>query len=172
MQKWRKAVPRADREMSCNDRLCEKHFEESCLIRFYQHKMPDGSVVKIERGRTALIPGSIPTIFPNLPKYLSGPPTKKRKGPGLSPTDKKICFETNMPEESISSLIKDLDKIVRPSEGWIVVPHNNQMILCFKLNDNFQYERHLIVEQDFTLKVSSELFKNISNILLTIKFTC
>lgn len=41
--------------------------------------MPDGSTHRIKRGRPTLREGSVPSIFPNLPSYLSS--SRKRRKP-------------------------------------------------------------------------------------------
>lgn len=60
--------------------VCEIHFQSECVDRTYKTVMPDGTLFVLERGRPLLKSGSIPTLFPNLPKYLSST-IKKRKPP-------------------------------------------------------------------------------------------
>jgi len=51
--------------------VCKKHFAKDEIIEYYENKIPDGSIQKIERGPYTLIKNPVPSIFLNLPKYLS-----------------------------------------------------------------------------------------------------
>ncbi|XP_035205490.1 uncharacterized protein LOC118180519 [Stegodyphus dumicola] len=80
LDKCRHAIPRADRILSEKDDVCEHHFAVSDIKRFYETKLFDGTIFKLEMGRPRLQEGAIPSIFPNLPSYLSKP-SRKRKAP-------------------------------------------------------------------------------------------
>jgi len=58
--------------------VCEKHFDETSLIKYFEIEMADGSIQKIERDRILLKENSVPSLFPDLPHYLSSK-TKNRK---------------------------------------------------------------------------------------------
>lgn len=77
---WNKAIPRADKILEMTNTVCEVHFQYECVDKTYKTVLPDGTLFVMERGRPLLKPGSIPTLFPNLPKYLSST-IKKRKPP-------------------------------------------------------------------------------------------
>lgn len=51
-------------------RLCELHFEERYILKTYTHVI-NGQTVETPRGRWDLQNDAIPTLFPNIPKYLS-----------------------------------------------------------------------------------------------------
>jgi len=88
---WQRAIPRADRILTARDRVCEKHFEAGMIERTYKVVIGD-KVKELERGKPRLVDGAIPTIFPNLPKYLSKQPVRKRKDrklPAAEPHPKK-----------------------------------------------------------------------------------
>jgi len=88
---WQRAIPRADRILTARDRVCEKHFEAGMIERTYKVVIGD-KVEELERGKPRLVDGAIPTIFPNLPKYLSKQPVRKRKDrklPAAEPHPKK-----------------------------------------------------------------------------------
>jgi len=78
LMKWRRAIPRADRELTSRDRVCSKHFEVHAIETTYKIRIGD-RVEELERGKAKLVPGAVPSLFPNLPKYLSKQPTRKRK---------------------------------------------------------------------------------------------
>lgn len=58
----------------------ELHFHPECIEKTYSTELSDGLFFTMDRGFPLLKPGSVPTIFPNLPKYLSRK-FKKRKSP-------------------------------------------------------------------------------------------
>ncbi|XP_046394679.1 uncharacterized protein LOC124162252 isoform X2 [Ischnura elegans] len=86
LEKWRKAIPRKDKVLAITDRVCERHFSPDDIIRSYETRLPDGTIHKIERGIPLLKNEAVPSIFPNLPKYLSKesrtrkPPTERKLG--------------------------------------------------------------------------------------------
>ncbi|XP_035220795.1 uncharacterized protein LOC118193765 [Stegodyphus dumicola] len=80
LDKWTHAIPRADQILSEKDVVCEHHFAESDIKQFYEKKLFDRTIFKLEMGRPRLQEGAIPSIFPNLPLYLSKP-SHKRKTP-------------------------------------------------------------------------------------------
>jgi len=74
------------------DSLCEKHFDETYLNRYFETKLPVGSINQIKRDRIILKNNAVPSIFPDLPKYLT------RNGPiEKIIAEKKILFNDNMP---------------------------------------------------------------------------
>ncbi|KAL4120552.1 hypothetical protein QTP88_013222 [Uroleucon formosanum] len=84
LTQWVKAIPRSDRNLRSGiDCVCEKHFAETSLIKYFETKMADGSIQKIERGRILLKENSVPSLFPDLPHYLSSK-TKKKKTSSLT----------------------------------------------------------------------------------------
>ena len=80
LKKWQRAIPRADRELTSNDRVRELHFSPDEILTHDIHKMPDGTEFRMERVRKALADKAIATIFPNVAPYLSSY-VKKRKAP-------------------------------------------------------------------------------------------
>jgi len=71
LEKWAKAIPRADRELRPGiDSVCEKHFDETYLNRYFETKMPD-SINQIKRDRIVLKNNAVPSIFPDFPQYLT-----------------------------------------------------------------------------------------------------
>jgi len=77
---WNKSIPRADRTLKMSNYVCELHFQPECVDKTYSTVLSDGSLFTMDRGIPLLKSGSVPTIFPNLPKYLSHT-IKKRKSP-------------------------------------------------------------------------------------------
>ncbi|KAH9383615.1 hypothetical protein HPB48_025308 [Haemaphysalis longicornis] len=74
---WRRAVPRADKSLDARSALCEHHFDEQYIDRCFTHVIK-GETVEIPRERPLLKADAVPTIFPNVPAYLSKKAPKKR----------------------------------------------------------------------------------------------
>ena len=68
--KWKKAIPRKDKDLTLKSYICDKHFSDQLLIKSDSFVIK-GEKVEIPRIRWTLRPGSVPHIFQNLPKYLS-----------------------------------------------------------------------------------------------------
>lgn len=66
LEKWNKAIQRYNKELKAGDKICELHFKEDEIDRFYETLLPDGTVWRIERLKVALKNGVVPTIFKNL----------------------------------------------------------------------------------------------------------
>jgi len=79
---WNKKIPRADKNLTAKDRVCELHFLAEYIIKEKVFKGADGKDIHYELCKPTLVVGAIPTLFPNLPKYLSDK-TMKRKPPTL-----------------------------------------------------------------------------------------
>nr|XP_042911894.1 uncharacterized protein LOC107446497 [Parasteatoda tepidariorum] len=83
---WKRSIPRADKKLRNVDFVCAKHFKEDDIERFYETKMPDGSIFRLKRGMPRLKPSAIPCLFPDIPghssykpKEFKSPKTKKKK---------------------------------------------------------------------------------------------
>ncbi|XP_022172299.1 uncharacterized protein LOC111037095 [Myzus persicae] len=63
--KWAKAIPRKDLVFTKNTYVCDKHFNENHIIKFWS-----SGDVKIPYKQWRLVEGAIPTIFYG-PSYLS-----------------------------------------------------------------------------------------------------
>ncbi|XP_077535872.1 uncharacterized protein LOC144148165 [Haemaphysalis longicornis] len=76
LEAWRRAIPRKDRVLQKNDRVCERHFAPHFILRTWSAEV-DGRVLMSGTRRAGLAKGAVPTIFEGAPKYLS----KKVKSP-------------------------------------------------------------------------------------------
>ncbi|XP_049514595.1 zinc finger protein 28 isoform X2 [Dermacentor silvarum] len=75
---WQRAVPLAGQLLNARSRLCELHFDEQFIVRYFTHTI-NGETVLIPRHRPVLKSDAVPTIFPDLHKYLSKKARQKRK---------------------------------------------------------------------------------------------
>nr|XP_054931101.1 uncharacterized protein LOC126538992 [Dermacentor andersoni] len=75
---WQCAVPCAGQVLNARSRLCELHFDEQFIVRYFTH-MINGETVLIPRDRPVLTSDAVPTVFPDLLQYLSKKAHWKRK---------------------------------------------------------------------------------------------
>lgn len=78
---WIKAIPRKDWNPSATAVVCCEHFSDSDIIRFDNYLKEDGSLQQILLRRPRLKETAVPSIFPNLPYYLSVKNIQKRSDP-------------------------------------------------------------------------------------------
>ncbi|XP_035216223.1 uncharacterized protein LOC118189672 [Stegodyphus dumicola] len=160
LNKWRHAIPRAYRILSEKDVVCEHHFAESDVKQFYETKLSDGTIFKLEMGRPRLQEGAIPSIFPNLPSYLSKPSRKRKAPPARNvPVNKKNAplvadnVAATKQNFTIPLLTESLQKISKPNCLWTV---NSvvEFIVCARWATNYMCEKRVIIDKDMTIKVS------------------
>lgn len=176
MAKWRIAICRKDINLSPRHKVCEIHFEEDCIERSYETVCYDGKLSVIPRGKLRLKPGSVPTIFPSYPEYLitknrkkkattsQGRSKKLRQDPDLLdtrvPQYQGILLDTednlNVEENFYDELMQNIHQIKMP-DNWIM-NSSASMLVFIKMNSNDQCERHVIVKNDLSLKVSNLYF--------------
>ncbi|KAH8036774.1 hypothetical protein HPB51_005263 [Rhipicephalus microplus] len=73
---------RKDRRLTQKSKVCERHFEEQDIVKYFKHVVK-GQEVLIPRGNWKLVPGALPRLFPGLPEHISKPGKTKctRKSP-------------------------------------------------------------------------------------------
>lgn len=76
---WNKKIPRADRDLKKNDVVCELHFHSDDVIKIKKYEDEKGNDIIYPLSKPILKSNAIPSIFPNLPSYLSTTNLKKRK---------------------------------------------------------------------------------------------
>lgn len=75
------SIPKQKCTPSKTSRVCVLHFEEKCIITEQDYKTPEGNVQKLFLTHPKLTADAVPTIFPNLPSYLSKATPPSRKNP-------------------------------------------------------------------------------------------
>ncbi|XP_046407409.1 uncharacterized protein LOC124172046 [Ischnura elegans] len=115
LQKWRAAIPRKDLVFEEHNVICELHFQDSDIIRWFETKLPDGTTHRIERNQPALVQDAVPSIFPNLPHYLS-----KNIRPRKPPTSRTVCHECVLGENYPGELL--------PSDNGVSSGDNNEAV--------------------------------------------
>lgn len=145
---WQRNIPRADVSLTFTCAVCELHFEESCVERFYADShVINGEVVRLKRDRPVLKPDAIPTIFPNLPKYFTKKLPRKRKtreNPSTNPSTKKQQTDGDAGVDEFthplrSEKLDDFDYtsgVKLPSQKWTKLCFSDSVVFaCVKLND-------------------------------------
>ncbi|KAG0443102.1 hypothetical protein HPB47_015287 [Ixodes persulcatus] len=104
-EKWRRTVPRADKELQKHSALCELHFDKDSIVRTFMHVISNETVTSA-RERPFLAPHAVPTMFTNLPNLRKSTKAErqilKRTGAAAEPTKKKRRKEINNPDRPIS----------------------------------------------------------------------
>jgi len=90
---WSRRIPR-DGVLSVRNYICDIHFESRFILKTYKHVI-NGEVIETERGRWELMKDAEPTIFPNLPLYLSRNTSKPRQPKVRIATDEKVKTSSN-----------------------------------------------------------------------------
>ncbi|KAH9366056.1 hypothetical protein HPB48_007886 [Haemaphysalis longicornis] len=75
---WARQIKRADKELTADGVVCERHFEEQYVEKTFRH-MIGGKAVEIPRDRPHLKEEAITTVFPDAPKYFTRKARTKRK---------------------------------------------------------------------------------------------
>lgn len=78
LRAWERAIPRAAKPLQNNCVVREDHFDERFIVCSYTHVI-NGESVEIPPDRPKLTDDAIPTVFPNVPAYLSKKLPPKRK---------------------------------------------------------------------------------------------
>ena len=81
---WLRKIPQGNLhldEITDDMVICEKHFDPRFVIRDWIGHRPDGSTFTFPRDAPCLTDDAMPTLFPNVPSYLSSAVPQKRKNP-------------------------------------------------------------------------------------------
>ncbi|XP_077490877.1 uncharacterized protein LOC144101608 [Amblyomma americanum] len=81
-KKWLRTIPRKDFVPTSYTKVCADHFDASCIETTTSYTDPrTGNVLTVRLPVPRLHLGSVPTVFPNCPSYLSAPDDSKREAP-------------------------------------------------------------------------------------------
>nr|XP_037273158.1 uncharacterized protein LOC119165068 [Rhipicephalus microplus] len=91
-EKWKRLIPRQETGDFCFDskyvRVCEKHFDDSDIIRADEFVV-NGEKVSLPRDKPLLKPCAIPRKFDGLPAYLTKPKQRSRTLTRRSPAKRR-----------------------------------------------------------------------------------
>lgn len=135
------------------DSVCEKHFDETYISRYFETEMPDGSVNRIERDRLLLKKNAIPSIFSDLPRYLTmNKPTKKKI------VEQNICSNENISGsiDNISEIYANLQnklKNMKLPDDWFFCYAYSSLVLGYLDSNHELIKKIIISNKDLHLKV-------------------
>ncbi|KAH9366054.1 hypothetical protein HPB48_022004 [Haemaphysalis longicornis] len=102
---WARQIKRADKELTADCVVCERHFEEQYVEKTYRHVV-GGKAVEILRDRPHPKEEAIPTVFPDAPKYFTRKARTKRKERNLreqkAPPSKRRKVQTAAETQPVS----------------------------------------------------------------------
>jgi hypothetical protein len=97
-QLWLKRIPRENLVITKNTVICRKHFEERFVVTVDKIKCADGQELLVNRERPKLTDDAFPSIFQNVPSYLSTPVQPPRKDPEVRRQEQERLHEQSFVE--------------------------------------------------------------------------
>lgn len=136
---WIRSLNREFFEPSSTAVVCIKHFEERFIVREDRVQRADGSMLIVKRTRPALSVDAFPTIFENLPKYLTKKLPTQRKDPEerrQSIIDKDSSDFNQWCADDIISSFEDLTKdcASKLGEEW-TCKIRSEYVLFFRIKE-------------------------------------
>ncbi|KAH8018464.1 hypothetical protein HPB51_007018 [Rhipicephalus microplus] len=104
LKQWLRAIPRKDFvPISCT-KVCADHFDASCIEKTTSYTDPrTGRVIEVALPVPRLRPGSVPTVFPGCPCYLSVRDKSTRETPDAKRSRQEASQLARAVEESLAS---------------------------------------------------------------------
>ncbi|XP_075537788.1 uncharacterized protein LOC142572502 [Dermacentor variabilis] len=146
------AIPRKDFAPTENNKVCALHFDESCLERKTSYTDPrTGRVLEVSLKAPRLRQGSVPTLFPGCPSYLS---TQDGCSSRLTPESKRIrreafdlaraiaesaaCYQSEEIQRTFSYLpeLRARLKTVYGPDVWTVIHRPNRTLFLNIVNES------------------------------------
>jgi len=136
--------------------------------------MADGSIQKIERDRILLKENAVPSLFPDLPHYLSSK-TKNRKPPVQRlniECNKNIIPETHNLDDSLNEIIEydaftkienQLKNTILPDTTFISKLKDDLIIGWFNNDNDTVFKKIIIYKSNFKIQVSRMYHRIINN---------
>jgi THAP domain/Transposase protein len=165
--KWLKAIPRDNWSPSQYSVVCCLHFPETDIVKEDIFLLPDGTLQKIPT-KTRLRPEAVPSIFPNLPQYLS----KKVSLPRKSPDERRIeiisredhlneVFEKSDLIKNFQDLITNYNSNINISDSWTVkivtdIENASSKIYFYNLSltkEPISIANQISVDQNMVIKI-------------------
>ena len=101
-------IPREGLVVGARTVVCEKHFVTEFIVRFDSATRADGTVICVPRSNPKLTEDAYPSIFPNVPSYLSEIPPVKRKNPDTRRAEMSARDDQVLLDWMCDDKIKDL----------------------------------------------------------------
>ncbi|XP_075744356.1 uncharacterized protein LOC142803139 [Rhipicephalus microplus] len=104
LKQWLRAIPRKDFVPTSCTKVCADHFDASCIEKTTSYTDPrTGRVIEVALPVPRLRPGSVPTVFPGCPSYLSVRDQSTRETPDAKRSRKEASQLARAVEESLAS---------------------------------------------------------------------
>lgn len=102
---WQLSIPRLG--FSSSDSVCEKHFSDKFIERYFRTKLPNNEEHRIERERPTLLPNAVPT------KFFDGKtsPTKRKPLTDCNSANNNINNARATKQKKLSMSISPNDKV-------------------------------------------------------------
>ena len=129
---WLKKIPRKNWTPGPQAVVCEVHFDEKFISKIEEYIDKDGQKKTFPRKRPVLSSNAVPTIFPNLPQYLSSSSGAERTNPEKR---RKLVLEHHekaVDEFLSSDIILNFEKLLGSYTKYV-----NSLKWKFEINDTF-----------------------------------
>ncbi|KAH8021825.1 hypothetical protein HPB51_018531 [Rhipicephalus microplus] len=104
LKQWLRAIPRKDFVPTSCTKVCADHFDASCIEKTTSYTDPrTGRVIEVALAVPRLRPGSVPTVFPGCPSYLSVRDQSTRETPDAKRSRQEASQLARAVEESLAS---------------------------------------------------------------------
>ncbi|KAH8022748.1 hypothetical protein HPB51_004272 [Rhipicephalus microplus] len=104
LKQWLRAIPRKDFVPTSCTKVCADHFDASCIEKTTSYTDPrTGRVIEVALRVPRLRPGSVPTVFPGCPSYLSVRDQSTRETPDAKRSRQEASQLARAVEESLAS---------------------------------------------------------------------
>ena len=139
--KWMRMIPRDNLIVNERTVVCEKHFVSHFIIRVDTSARADGSILSVPRKIPKLAVDAYPSVFPNLPSYLSEEPAVKRKTPDSRRTEMDVRdeqrFENWMFDDQIvnfDELSAKVDQYIKKDYSDWIISRTAEYICIYRMN--------------------------------------
>ncbi|KAH7964638.1 hypothetical protein HPB51_027123 [Rhipicephalus microplus] len=119
LKQWLRAIPRKDFVPTSCTKVCADHFDASCIEKTTSYTDPrTGRVIEIALPVPRLRPGSVPTVFPGCPSYLSVRDQSTRETPDAKRSRQEASQLARAVEESLAHMKRSKNETgFRPSKN-------------------------------------------------------
>lgn len=158
-KKWLRSIHRENYVLTKESVVCIKHFDDSFIIREHRALRPDGSELVMPRKVPILKSDAYPTIFKELPTYLSTLPPVQRRDPAERLRVQDERNEEAFMQQLAKDCIEDFDDFnkgigSRLPNNWILFNTND--CTCIAKFDESSFPKFPVsirISSDLTVKV-------------------
>nr|CAD7572713.1 unnamed protein product [Timema californicum] len=156
LQLWDINCDRADRRITENDYVCALHFPPEDILREWKNRLPSGEVCVLEKGRTCLRPGAVPTIFTIMPEHITQRGKRVKPHIVVEYRNDELSDEDmpSVPQVHLWDLEAQAKNLKLPCPEWGV--HNfpkDKLVAFVRLDSNCELSKVVKFCGNFTPKV-------------------